>query len=733
MSGSRDVFAMTKSQRNNPVWESTTDALSGLQRNPLGTQFRTNSISNLSKRPSSSSSEENQLPSVLNSPPEHRPRLAAKLEAAPQSPFLQHQQQRIANPTRSPVVKRALHQPASPVVVVAAAPASAPETAPAPPVLPAASTATISNANVAAPNAPPASIPQGDSVLSTGSSPARRSMFSGMKKVRSGKTSPKGAGAKDSPARMRMKWALGRNENLAGLRDRGSSDQIIQEQVDNRSKACTELCETEKRYLLRLQSLKQVAVSLKEEQIISDDEARVLFSNLDSVEHLTSKLSDDLNHAMQNFKSDTTLIAPVLLQWQPYMKIYGVYLKSYNASQTLFSAIKKREEGRKDDKKSARKTMDAVLRGLEADVQLLQNWLAEPFQRVTRYPVLVAEILKHTTTLHPDYQNLEAALEGFRQLVHLINEDIRFAEQSEQYVHFKSCLHAVDAEQLQNEGNEKKRVLRFDGILRLVSDEEQPMIVAAVAAACADPGESSTDLLLRQLDRLDGHARVVVPQPVAESPSTTPVVSFMDLVLDVTKVPVRADMKTEHDDELKRYRAEQGGEDSSLDDSFEDSMLRHVFVLSDLVVVLVQQGKEVVMEHLIPLELLWVVENDADELCLFWPAGQLRLTSAGPSAAAARLVAGLPSRGYGSMSEWKSQLAAALDVRLKSDATASARRAGCSVVLEGGRVVMEEKSRQIASQHGQAGLTQEMILQLSQKKPKKKVALKTAFKARLGL
>jgi hypothetical protein len=164
--------------------------------------------------------------------------------------------------------------------------------------------------------------------------------------------------------------------------------------------------------LLRLRSLQSVAAALVAEQIISDEEAKTLFSNLDSVEGLTSKLSEDLNQEMERFNSSTTLIAPVMLKWQPYMKMYGVYLKTYNASQTLFSLVKKREEARKEEKKSSRKTLDAVLKSQEADVQLLQNWLAEPFQRITRYPVLVAEILKHTLPGHPDRQNLELALEG---------------------------------------------------------------------------------------------------------------------------------------------------------------------------------------------------------------------------------------------------------------------------------------------------------------------------------
>jgi hypothetical protein len=703
MSGSRDLFAMTKNQHNNPIWESTSDALLGLHKNPLGTQFRTNSISNLNKR-SSGMDHENQLPSQLNSPPEQRLRLSKPSETA--SPFSSIVERRITNPTRSPIVKRAVQQqPSSPAVT--AVPISDQVNVAVP-----STTSAMLEVTVPLPAQMKADMPAAETQTAKATPPARRSMFSSMKKSRAkGSGSPKGAGLKDSPAKQRLKWAMARNDNLGGLRDRGSSDQIIQEQGDNRSKACTELCETEKRYLLRLQSLRAVAIGLKDESIISEEEARALFSNLDSVEQLTRGFVEELDGAMQGFSSANTEISPVLIKWQPPMKIYGVYLKSYGASQTLFSNIKKREK----DEKKGRKSLETVLERLDANVQLVQNWLAEPFQRVTRYPVLVAEIVKHTMPSHPDFHGLEKALEGFRQLVHLINEEVRFAEQSALYVQFKSALHSVDAEQLQNEGNEKTRVLRFDGMFRLLAEED-------VALTDPSSAESSTDILIKELGKLDGYDLVQQQQQrLLLAPDT-----FMPVQLDLSQVPHRLCVE-ELDEELKRYRAEQGGDDCSMD-SLDDSMVRHVVLLSDLLVVLVQEGKELAMEHLIPLEVAWLIPTSDSSIALAWPAGLLHLA---PDRDGVRLVSSLPPRSCSTALDWRAQIGAALEARMK-DVGAAARRRGCSVYLEEGKLQIEEKPRQVAKQHGDSGLTREMIVELSQKKPKKKVTLKPSFKTRLG-
>lgn len=60
----------------------------------------------------------------------------------------------------------------------------------------------------------------------------------------------------------------------------------------------------------------------------------------------------------------------------------------------------------------------------------LNGFLTKPIQRVTRYPLLIEKVLKHTPADHPDYQPLKEALDCARYLNERINKQISEQESS---------------------------------------------------------------------------------------------------------------------------------------------------------------------------------------------------------------------------------------------------------------------------------------------------------------
>ena len=54
----------------------------------------------------------------------------------------------------------------------------------------------------------------------------------------------------------------------------------------------------------------------------------------------------------------------------------------------------------------------------------LNGFLTKPIQRVTRYPLLIEKILKHSSINHSDYQSIKQAFECARQLNERINKQI---------------------------------------------------------------------------------------------------------------------------------------------------------------------------------------------------------------------------------------------------------------------------------------------------------------------
>jgi hypothetical protein len=124
-------------------------------------------------------------------------------------------QQRIANPTRSPIIKRPLAQPASPVVVKAveevASPAPEPE-------VPTAAPGSAGGARAERFGIVRADLCVCERVLCQLARVAKPSQTLQPQAARERPNLSKGRRRQGQSARQRMKWALGRNE---GLRDRG--------------------------------------------------------------------------------------------------------------------------------------------------------------------------------------------------------------------------------------------------------------------------------------------------------------------------------------------------------------------------------------------------------------------------------------------------------------------------------------------------------------------------------
>nr|AAI51971.1 LOC566412 protein [Danio rerio] len=61
----------------------------------------------------------------------------------------------------------------------------------------------------------------------------------------------------------------------------------------------------------------------------------------------------------------------------------------------------------------------------------LSSFLLKPMQRITRYPLLIKNILENTPPAHADHSNLQAALEQAEELCSQVNEAVREKENSD--------------------------------------------------------------------------------------------------------------------------------------------------------------------------------------------------------------------------------------------------------------------------------------------------------------
>lgn len=70
----------------------------------------------------------------------------------------------------------------------------------------------------------------------------------------------------------------------------------------------------------------------------------------------------------------------------------------------------------------------------------LEGFLLTPVQKICKYPLQLKELLKYTHLDHPDYLNLEKALEMMKKTAILINETKRKMESLEKLAQWQTTI-----------------------------------------------------------------------------------------------------------------------------------------------------------------------------------------------------------------------------------------------------------------------------------------------------
>eukprot|EP01124_Arcella_intermedia_P008876 TRINITY_DN15689_c0_g1_i1.p1 TRINITY_DN15689_c0_g1~~TRINITY_DN15689_c0_g1_i1.p1 ORF type:complete len:1158 (+),score=339.10 TRINITY_DN15689_c0_g1_i1:16-3489(+) len=188
-----------------------------------------------------------------------------------------------------------------------------------------------------------------------------------------------------------------------------------------RDKCVREIYDTEISYVAGLSTLVKSWISpLKEKKLITNEEAKELFSNVESIlEFSKSQLAKKLQERLEDWHSEQK-IGDVVTSLTPFMRIYKTYCDNYENALATLSKISKK------------KNVAAFLK--EAEVQCkgfsCSYYLIMPVQRVPRYQMLLKEVINKTAKEHPDYENLNKAKNEITQLALEVNESVQQSERS---------------------------------------------------------------------------------------------------------------------------------------------------------------------------------------------------------------------------------------------------------------------------------------------------------------
>ncbi|KAL7718195.1 hypothetical protein QTN25_004494 [Entamoeba marina] len=191
-----------------------------------------------------------------------------------------------------------------------------------------------------------------------------------------------------------------------------------------REKVVNEIFSTEEFYTFSLQCCidffyKQM-ISDKNSSIIKKDDVYIIFAHFEEVLNVNKQFYMHLRSLKEKNELDTN-IGSAFKKYIPFFKVYFLYiLKAEKGTQLM---AKYEQDQRYLD------LIDSIQASVPTQTNLdLRSYLIMPVQRLPRYNLLLKELIQNTDENHPDYNNLNSAIEGIKEVTLEVNERVKDIE-----------------------------------------------------------------------------------------------------------------------------------------------------------------------------------------------------------------------------------------------------------------------------------------------------------------
>lgn len=128
----------------------------------------------------------------------------------------------------------------------------------------------------------------------------------------------------------------------------------------------------------------------------------------------------ELEERCGNFElNENQKISDVFIKIAPFLKSYISYIITYD---------------------EIREFIEGIVKKLGKPTLPFNSGLVLPIQRLPRYSLLLEELLKHTSKVHPDYSDLHVALSEIQKCVTFLNERKRESEECAKIVEIQDKI-----------------------------------------------------------------------------------------------------------------------------------------------------------------------------------------------------------------------------------------------------------------------------------------------------
>ncbi|KAH8149360.1 uncharacterized protein LAJ45_06439 [Morchella importuna] len=203
--------------------------------------------------------------------------------------------------------------------------------------------------------------------------------------------------------------------------------------LDNRARVVQELVDTERKYVQDLETLQEYMKELEADEVLGKDQIHILFANLNGLVDFQRRFLIRVETQNdQPFEKQQWGMLFVEYCREPEERVQRsgdpiggpAYQETFAIYQPYASNFKNAQDLAMEEKAKLERKAHPVYQQLNA-------FLIKPIQRVTKYPLLLRDLIKHTDPAEAEDQKLQLGLEAIEEINRKINEAIRKAENIE--------------------------------------------------------------------------------------------------------------------------------------------------------------------------------------------------------------------------------------------------------------------------------------------------------------
>ncbi|XP_061093859.1 rho guanine nucleotide exchange factor 4-like isoform X3 [Conger conger] len=229
-----------------------------------------------------------------------------------------------------------------------------------------------------------------------------------------------------------------------------------------RANVINEIMSTERDYIKHLKDICEgyIKQCRKRTDMFTEDQLRTIFGNIDELYRFQKKFVKGLEKRFNKEQPHLSEIGSCFLEHQTDFQIYSEYCNNHpNACLQLSKLMKVNKYV----------FFFEACRLLQKMIDIsLDGFLLTPVQKICKYPLQLAELLKYTNPQHRDYKDVEAALNAMKNVARLINERKRRLENIDKIAQWQSSIEDWEGEDILSRSSD----LIFSGEMTKISQPQ---------------------------------------------------------------------------------------------------------------------------------------------------------------------------------------------------------------------------------------------------------------------